>query len=142
VRAARYPKGMVGLLLTAVLALAPLPGLPALPDGTEVRIVSPNLRTVYLFWRIEQGALRLKARPIRPPENASVRLIVKTRRSLHIYEGRVRGDDIFLLLDTGIVSLRETFVRVYHLRTSKALDFWRERREGEPPTPRTRPRRP
>ncbi len=133
---------MFGLLLTVVLSLAPLPGLPALPDGTEVRVVSPNLRTVYLFWRVEQGALRLKARPIRPPENASVRLIVKTGRSLHVYEGRVRDDDVYLLLDTGVVSLRETFVRVYHLRTSRALDFWMERREGEPRTPRTRPRRP
>ena len=133
---------MFGLLLTVVLSLAPLPGLPALPDGTEVRVVSPNLRTVYLFWRVEQGALRLKARPIRPPENASVRLIVKTGRSLHVYEGRVRDDDVYLLLDTGVVSLRETFVRVYHLRTSRALDFWIERREGEPRTPRTRPRRP
>jgi len=133
---------MIGLLLTAVLALAPLPGLPALPDGTEVRVVAPDLRTVYLFWRIEQGELRLKARPILPPENASVRLIVKTGRSLHVYEGRVRSGDIYLLLDQGLVSLRETFIRVYHLRGSRALDFWRERREGEPRTPRTRPRRP
>ena len=133
---------MVGLLLTTVLALAPLPGLPALPDGTEVRIVSPDLRTVYLFWQIEQGALQLKARPIRPPENASIRLIVKTDRGLHIYEGRVRGDDVYLLLEQGIVSLRETFIQVYRLRISKALDFWGERREGEPRTPRTRPRRP
>ena len=133
---------MIGLLLTAVLALAPLPGLPALPDGSEVRVVSPDLRTVYLLWRIERGELRLKARPIRPPENASVRLIVKTGRSLHVYEGRVRSGDIYLLLDQGLVSLRETFIRVYHLRGSRALDFWRERREGEPRTPRTRPRRP
>lgn len=133
---------MVGLLLTAVLTLAPLPGLPALPDGTEVRVVAPNLRTVYLYWRIEQGALRLKARPIRPPENASVRLIIKTGRSLHVYEGRVRGDDIYLILDDGIVSLRETFTRVYHLRGTRTLPFWKERREGEPRTPRTRPRRP
>ncbi len=126
---------MVGLLLTAVLALAPLPGLPALPDGTEVRVVSPDLRIVYLLGRVERGALRLGARPIRPPENASVRLIVKVGRDLHVYEGRVLAGEVFLILDDGIVSLRETFARVYHLRNIQTLELWKERREGEPHTP-------
>ncbi len=126
---------MAGLLLTVLLALAPLPGLPSLPDGTEVRVVSPNLRTVYLFWRIEQGALQLKARPIRPSENTSIRLIVKTKNSLHVYEGRVRAGEIYLLLDDNIVNLREVFDKVYHLRGVRALQFWKERKEGEPNAP-------
>lgn len=133
---------MIGLLLIAALTLVPLPGLPALSDGTVVRVVSPNLRTVYLFWRIEDGTLRLEAPPLPPPENAGVRLIIKTRHSLHIYEGRVYGDDIYVLLDQGIVSLREMFLRVYHLQISKAMDFWKERSTGEPNAPPTRPRRP
>ena len=133
---------MIGLLLTAVLGLAPLPGLPALPDGSEVRIVSPNLRTVYLFWRIERGELRLKARPIAPPENASVRLIVKAGRSLHIYEGRVRSGDVYLLLDQGVVSLREILVQVYHLRGERNPPFWNERRGDEPRKRRSHPRGP
>ncbi|HGY09806.1 MAG TPA: hypothetical protein ENK37_07130 [Oceanithermus profundus] len=132
---------MIGLLLATLLTLAPLPGLPALPDGTEVRLVSPDLRTVYLYWRVERSVLRLKARPIRPPERAALRLLIKTGRSLHMYEARVRGDQIFVLLDDGYVNLRETFGRVYHLRTDKAFERWLERRDRAPRNPAP-PRRP
>lgn len=125
---------MAGLMLSVLLALAPLPGLPALPDGTEIRVVSPNLRTIYLYWRVDHGVLDLRADPLDPPEGAAVRILVRTGRELHAYEGRVWEDDIYVLLDDGYVSLRDTFREVYQLResdrTRAVWKNWEERRSG------------
>ncbi|WP_456410756.1 hypothetical protein [Oceanithermus sp.] len=125
---------MAGLMLSVLLTLAPLPGLPALPDGAEIRVVSPNLRTIYLYWRVDHGVLDLRADPLDPPEGAAVRILVRTGRELHAYEGRVWEDDIYVLLDDGYVSLRDTFREVYQLRESDRTQAvwkkWEERRRG------------
>lgn len=121
-------------MLSVLLALAPLPGLPALPDGAEIRVVSPNLRTIYLYWRVDRGVLELRADPLDPPEGAAVRILVRTGRELHAYEGRVWEDDIYVLLDDGYVSLRDTFREVYQLRESDRTQAvwknWGERRRS------------
>ncbi|WP_457638048.1 hypothetical protein [Oceanithermus sp.] len=107
---------MVGYILSALLAMMPLPGLSALPDGAEVRIVSPDLRTVYLFWLVEKGNLKLQARPLPIPEGSRVRLLIRTGRELHAYEGRYVDDDVFVETPDGFISLKEAFADVYKLK--------------------------
>ncbi len=115
---------MLGYILGAFLLLAPLPGLPLLPDGAEIRVVSPDLRAVYLFWSVQKNSLLLKAKPLPIPENARVRLIVRSGRELHAYEGRYKMRDIVLQLDNGQMSLRDVFLKVYHLRWPKNQQFF------------------
>ncbi len=107
---------MLGLILSALLVLAPLPGLPALPDGAEIRITSVELRTVYLSWRIEHGVLRLQAKPLPIPQGRRVRLIVRTGRDVHAYDGRYLDGDVFIDVPGGYISVRQAFVKIYHLR--------------------------
>ena len=107
---------LLGLILSALLLTAPLPGLPALPDGAEIRIVSANLRTVYLSWRVERGFLRLKAKPLAIPEGRRIRLIIRAGRALHAYEGRYLNGDVLIDVPGGYISVRQTFSKIYHLR--------------------------
>ena len=114
---------MLGLILGALLVLAPLPGLPALPDGAEIRIVSAELRTVYLSWRVERGALRLQAKPLPIPQGRRVRLIVRAGRALHAYQGRYLDGDVFIDVPGGYISVRQAFVKIYHLRWPRGRLF-------------------
>lgn len=111
---------MVGYILSALLVMMPLPGLPALPDGAEVRIVSPDLRTVYLFWLVEKGSLKLQARPLAIPEGSRVRLLIRTGRELHAYEGRYIDGDVFVETPKGFISIKQAFTGVYKLRWPRA----------------------
>ncbi len=120
----RYHKDMLGYILSALLVMAPLPGLPAIPDGAEVRIVSADLRTVFLFWRVERGELRLQSRPFPIPRGGRVRLIIRTGRQLHAYEGRYLNGDIYIEVSGGYLSVKRVFAKVYHLRWPRSDRFF------------------
>ena len=115
---------MIGLILSALLVVSPLPGLPSIPNGAEVRIVSPDLRTVYLLWRVDGGELRLQARPLAIPSGSRVRLLIRSGRQLHVYEGRYLDDDIYLEASGGYISVREVFTKVYNLRWARSDPFF------------------
>jgi len=106
---------MVGYILSALLAMMPLPGLTNLPNGAEVRVVSPDLRTVYLFWRVEKGTLKLQAEPLEIPDGSRVRLLIRVGRKLHAYEGRYLEGDIYVEAEDGYISVKQTFADVYHV---------------------------
>ncbi len=93
--------------------------LPAMPEGTEVRLVSLDLLTVYVSARVEDGHLIFREFP---PPGTEVRVLVFPPGDDHrgkaaalagatAYKGRItdRGSDVLLDLD-GIdqpISLRE-----------------------------------
>jgi len=114
---------MVGYILSALLAMVPLPGLSALPNGAEVRVVSTDLRTVYFFWRVERGTLELQAQPLEIPSGSRVRLLIRTGRKLYAYEGRFIDDDIYVETDSGFISIKQAFAEVYHLKWPEDADF-------------------
>ena len=106
---------MVGYILSALLAMMPLPGLTNLPNGAEVRVVSPDLRTVYIFWRVEKGSLKLQAEPLEIPDGSRVRLLIRVGKNLHVYEGRYLEGDIYVETEGGYISVKQTFSDVYHI---------------------------
>jgi hypothetical protein len=59
---------LLPLFLLLSLALAALPPLlgPALPPGTELRLLSQDLRTLHGAWRVEGKTLKPLSRPFPP----------------------------------------------------------------------------
>jgi len=112
------------MLLSALIVLAPLPGLPQIPNGAEIRIVSTDLRTVYLFWTVVDGELRLKSSPLPIPEGSRVRLIVRSGKQVYAYEGRYLENDVLIEVRDGYISVKQSFVKVYHLRWSPSDKFF------------------
>lgn len=60
----------LGLLFLVGQSLA---GLPALPNGTEVRLVSPDLLTVYASARLDGGTLTFVGAP---PPGTELRILI------------------------------------------------------------------
>ena len=53
---------LLGFLLV-LLSLGPLPDLPSIPSGSEIRIISPDLRTVYKVWKVEDRKMLEQGTP-------------------------------------------------------------------------------
>ena len=126
---------MLGLILSTLLLMAPLPGLPSMPSGAEVRVVSPDLRTVYFLWRVNGNTLQLQARPLTIPPGSRVRLLIRSGRQLHAYEGRYLEGDIFIEASGGYISVKQAFAKVYRLHWSPSDPFFNggQNQKARPP---------
>ncbi|MGQ9754002.1 MAG: hypothetical protein ACUVQD_05030 [Thermaceae bacterium] len=65
-------------LFYALLALSLGQALQAFsfPQGTEIRLLSPDLKTLYAAWRVQEGRLLPLSPPIPPKVGQEVRLLI------------------------------------------------------------------
>ncbi len=86
--------------LLAAWAAGPGPILgPSLPQGTELRLFSENLRVLYAAWRVEGNRLVPLSPPLRPEEGTRIRLVVARPNSpVETYEGVLSKGEVWLLL--------------------------------------------
>ncbi|WP_337867770.1 hypothetical protein [Meiothermus sp.] len=107
---------MRSLILAFVLALAPLPNLPFIPSGSEIRVVSPDLLTVYVVWHVDERNMVLQSK-LPAPANREVRVLFRVDGGYRApYNGITtpRGD-IALMIQGERVSLNELLTRTYRL---------------------------
>ena len=109
-------------LLTVVLSLAaPLPGVPALPDGSEVRVLREELRSIVSSGTVRDGVLVLSPRP---PAGERVQLWLAmpgkgSGTELKQFPGEVvsSGQDINVFVEPKKpVSFRDVLDKVYGVR--------------------------
>ncbi len=106
---------LLGFLLV-LLSLGPLPDLPSIPSGSEIRIISPDLRTVYKVWKVEDRKMLEQGTPLPLGINKEIRLHIQAGGRVYWFGGRtVPGGDILLTLADEQVSLNELLTRVYRL---------------------------
>jgi hypothetical protein len=107
---------MQNLLIAFLLALSPLPGLPQLPMGSEIRVVSPDLLTVYVVWQVDDRRLSLQSR-LAAPANREVRVLFQVAGAYRTpYNGVTTAKgDVMLLIGGDRVSLNELLTRTYRL---------------------------
>jgi len=107
---------MRSLLLAFVLALAPLPNLPSIPSGSEIRVVSPDLLTVYVVWQVEARNMVLQSM-LPAPANREVRVLFRVDGGYRPpYNGITTPmGDIALNIQGERVSLNELLTRTYRL---------------------------
>ncbi|GGM97466.1 hypothetical protein GCM10007092_08930 [Thermus composti] len=102
----------LGLCLFLLLGLAwaappPLFG-PSLPEGTEIRLLSPDLRTLHGAWRVERGRLVPLSQPLPPRPGQEVRLLlVLPGGGPQAFQGIADRGDVWLLQGRERWSLRE-----------------------------------
>lgn len=113
---------LLALALFLSLALAALPPLlgPALPPGTELRLLSPDLKTLHGAWRVEGKTLLPLSPPLPPRAGSEVRLLVaipgeKPKTFSGVAE---RGD---VLLEKERISLQKLLKEVYGLTLPERL---------------------
>jgi len=106
-------------LVFALLAL-PLPGVPELPPGSELRVTSPDLRVVYLALRVDEKGLVVTSSGELPP-GQPVALVVRVGKEVKVFPGQATRDDVVLFLPEGEVSLRATLEKVYGLPWPEVL---------------------
>jgi len=123
---------MPAWILTLALLALPLPGVPALGPGAEIRVTTPDLRVVYLAIRVtEQGIVARPARPLVPGQPVAV--VVRVGRRVEVFPGRAGEGDVVLFLPQGRASLLRTLREVYGLRWPKEVPL------GPRPLDRRRP---
>lgn len=107
---------MRGLLLAFILALSPLPNLPWIPSGSEIRVVSPDLLTVYVVWQVDERKMVLKSKQA-VPTGQNVRVLIRAGDDLKPpYNGVIAaGGDVWLQIEGERVSLNELLTRTYRL---------------------------
>ncbi|MCS7057814.1 MAG: hypothetical protein NZ849_06555 [Meiothermus sp.] len=107
---------MRSLVLAFVLALSPLPNLPQIPHGSEIRVVSPDLLTVYVVWQVEQRNLVLQSK-LAAPANREVRVLFRVDGGYRPpYNGiTTPSGDVVLLVQGERISLGELLSRTYRL---------------------------
>lgn len=107
---------MLGWILGLSLALAPLPQLPWIPHGSELRLTSPDYRTVYAVYQVRQRRLVAPSKPIPVAVSKALRLIIRTPDRIHVYNGlsASRGD-VWLQVREHKLSLNELLTRTYRL---------------------------
>ncbi|GEM88307.1 hypothetical protein [Meiothermus granaticius] len=107
---------MRGLFLALALALTPLPNLPWIPSGSEIRIVSADLLTVYVVWQVNDRDMILQSK-VPAPVGREVRVLFKVGDGYRPpYNGTttLRGD-VSLQIEGERVSLNELLTRTYRL---------------------------
>lgn len=93
-------------LLLALVGLANqgLLGL-TFPPGTEIRLLSPDLKTLYAAWRIQDGRLLPLSPPLPPRAGQEVRLLVSEPGKKPVtLEGVADKGDIWIRLEKDRVS--------------------------------------
>ncbi len=133
----------MGFWIGLALLLVPLPGLPTLPTGAEIRVVSPNLRAVYMLWRVEERTLWPLHKPRLLPPGRPVRVLIRVGRRIYVFEGRTDREDVVLFVRERRVSLKRLFKEVYRLKIETEppprLRRLEERRVAPRPGDRRRP---
>jgi len=90
-------------LLWALALQGPL-GL-TFPPGTEVRLLSPDLKTLYAAWRVQEGRLLPLSPPLSPRAGQEVRLLVSEPGKKPVtLEGVADRGDLWILLGKERVS--------------------------------------
>lgn len=105
----------VSWILALMLLLSPLPGVSTLPNGSELKLVSPDLRTIYVSYRIEDRKLVASAPRLPLGGVREVRLWLQVAGKVFTFPGTVAGTDVRLQLDNEPVSLNELLIKVYRL---------------------------
>jgi hypothetical protein len=115
---------LLPLFLPLSLALAALPPLlgPALPPGTELRLLSQDLRTLHGAWRVEGKTLKPLSPPLppRPGQEVQLLLFLPGERPRAFPALADRGD-VLLLLEKERVSLLKLLKEVYGLTPPERL---------------------
>jgi len=109
------------LLSWALAALPPLLG-PSLPPGTELRLLSPDLRTLHGAWRVEGKALRPLSPPLPPKPGQEVQLLLfLPGEKPKAFPARAERGDVLLLLEKERVNLLRLLKEVYGLTPPERL---------------------
>ncbi|TBH20593.1 hypothetical protein [Thermus thermamylovorans] len=109
------------LLGLALGALPPLLG-PSLPPGTELRLLSPDLRTLHGAWRVEGKRLLPLSQPLAPRAGQEVQLLLALpgERPRPLPAVADRGD-VLLLHQGERISLLRLLREVYGLTPPERL---------------------
>jgi len=103
-------------LLGLTLALAPLPQLPWIPPGSELRLASPDYRKVYAVYQVQQRRLVAPAKPMPVAAATELRVIIRTPDRIHMYNGlSASKGDVWLQVSGDKISLNELLTRTYRL---------------------------
>lgn len=109
------------LLGMGLAALFPLLG-PALPPGTELRLLSQDLRTLHGAWRVEGKRLVALSPPVPPRTGQEVQLLlVLPGERPRAFPGVADRGDVLLLRDRERVSLLRLLKEVYGLAPPERL---------------------
>ncbi len=111
---------MPTVFLVFALLVLPLPGVPQLPPGSELRVTSPDLRAVYLALRVTEKGLAVKRSGELEP-GQPVALVVRVGKEVKVFQGRAAPGDIVLLLPQGEASLRKILEKIYRLSWPEVL---------------------
>ncbi len=116
-------RGLAFLLLLALAWAAPPPILgPALPGGSELRLVSPDLKTVYGAWKVEGPRLLPLAQPLPPRPGERVQLLLAIPgQPPRVFWGVAAPGDILLEAEKERISLFRLLREVYRLQTPERL---------------------
>ncbi len=75
------------------------------PPGTEVRLLSPDLKTLYAAWRVQEGRLSPLSPPLAPKAGQEVRLLVsEPGKKLITLEAVADKGDVWIILGKERVS--------------------------------------
>ncbi len=107
---------MPALFITLTLLLAPLPGLPRLPSGAELRLVSPDLKRVFAVFVVRESTVWPLRRPVVWGPGQRLAVVVRVGRRVYVYPGLTTEDDVLLVLPEGKAPLKALLAEVYHLR--------------------------
>ncbi|MGC8904837.1 hypothetical protein [Thermus sp.] len=109
------------LLAAALAALPPLLG-PTLPPGTELRLLSADLRTLHGAWRVEGRRLLPLSPPLAPKAGQEVQLLlVLPGERPRAFPGMAERGDVFLPWEKERVSLLRLLKEVYGLAPPERL---------------------
>ncbi|MDX2004715.1 MAG: hypothetical protein SFU83_05505 [Meiothermus sp.] len=107
---------MRGFVLALILALTPLPNLPLIPSGSEIRVVSPDLLSVFVVWEVDSRQMILRGQaPVQVGRD--VRVMFRIDGGFRPpYSGTTTASgDVLLAVDGDRVSLNELLTRTYRL---------------------------
>ncbi|SDE76093.1 hypothetical protein SAMN04488243_10948 [Thermus arciformis] len=114
----------LSLALLLALALAALPPLlgPSLPPGTELRLLSPDLKTLYGAWRVEGKRLLALSPPVAPKAGQEVQLLVALPgEKPRAFPGVAERGDVLLPWEKERLSLLRLLKEVYGLNPPERL---------------------
>lgn len=86
-----------------------------MPTGSELKLVSPDLRTIYVAYRIENNRLISTAPALSLAGVREVRLWVGVGGRVFTFPGTLSNNDVRLQIENESLSLNELLTKVYRL---------------------------